>query len=66
LLFFSAAVTLGYTQYLVEPQTLPWWAWLAEYGTLYALLLWGWRAGASPGHAVGSQVGGAAHCAHRT
>src|SRR6266446_4452198 len=59
LLFFSAAVTLGYTQYLVEPQTLPWWAWLAEYGPLYALLVWGWRVGASAGHAVGSHVGGA-------
>ncbi len=59
LLFFSAAVTLGYTQYLVEPQTLPWWAWLAEYGPLYALLVWGWRVGASAGHAVGSHVNGA-------
>ena len=55
LLFFSAAVTLGYTQYLLEPQTLPWWAWLAEYGFLYALLIWGWRAGA----AVGAPAGGA-------
>jgi alpha-1,6-mannosyltransferase len=59
MLFFSAAVTLSYAQYLVEPQTLPWWAWLAEYGPLYALLVWGWRAAASAGHAVGSQVGGA-------
>jgi hypothetical protein len=55
LLFFSAAVTLGYTQYLLEPQTLPWWAWLAEYGSLYALLIWGWRAGAP----VGAPAGGA-------
>src|SRR6266851_6134205 len=58
LLFFSAAVSLGYVQYLVEPQTLPWWAWLAEYGPLYALLVWGWRVGASAGHAVGSHVNG--------
>jgi hypothetical protein len=56
LLFFSAAVTLGYTQYLVEPQTLPWWAWLAEYGTLYALLVWGWHARISPGNAVDLEV----------
>lgn len=55
LLFFSAAVPLGYTQYLLEPQTLPWWTWLAEYGSLYALLIWGWRAGA----AVGAPAGGA-------
>ncbi len=59
LLFFSAAVTLGYTQYMVETQTLPWWAWLAEYGPLYALLVWGWRAGTSANPTVGSQVGGA-------
>jgi hypothetical protein len=44
-LFFSAAVTLSYAQYLVEPETLPWWAWLAEYGPLYALLVWEWRTG---------------------
>ena len=28
------------TRNLVEPKTLPWWAWLA-----YALLVWEWRAG---------------------
>lgn len=59
LLFFSVAVTLCYAQYLVEPQTLPWWAWLAEYGPVYALVVWAWRARQSAGHAVGSQVGGA-------
>ena len=59
LLFFSAAVTLGYTQYVVEPPTLPWWAWLAEYGTLYVLLIRQWRTGASAGPAIGSRVGGA-------
>lgn len=59
LLFFSAAVALGYTQYIVEPQTLPWWAWLAEYGPLYALLVWGWRPKQSAGQAVGPAVGGA-------
>src|SRR5262249_44896900 len=37
-LFFTGAVTLSYVQYLVEPQILPAWVWLAEYGTLYALL----------------------------
>ena len=58
LLFFSAAVTLAYVHYLVEPEPLPWWAWLAEYGPLYALLLWGWRAGASAGPIVGSDAGG--------
>ncbi|PYM65740.1 MAG: hypothetical protein DMD79_04190 [Candidatus Rokuibacteriota bacterium] len=44
-LFFTGAVTLSYVQYLVDPPTLPAWAWLAEYGTLYALLLREWRAG---------------------
>ncbi|MGH7403737.1 MAG: hypothetical protein ACREKQ_14995, partial [Candidatus Rokuibacteriota bacterium] len=45
LLFFSAAVALSYTQYLVEPETLPWWAWLAEYAPFYALLVWEWSTG---------------------
>lgn len=44
-LFFSGAVTLSYVQYLVDPETLPWWAWLAEYGPLYALVLYEWRTG---------------------
>ena len=44
-LFFTGAVTLSYVQYLVEPQTMPAWVWLAEYGTLYALLLRERRAG---------------------
>jgi hypothetical protein len=38
-------VTLSYTSYVVEPAPMPWWAWLAEYGPLYALLLHSaWRA----------------------
>ena len=45
MLFFSAAVTLSYLQYVVEPQSMPWWAWLAEYGPLYALVAWEWRRG---------------------
>jgi alpha-1,6-mannosyltransferase len=44
-LFFTGGVTLSYIHYLVDPRSLPMWAWLAEYGTLYALLLWEWRAG---------------------
>jgi alpha-1,6-mannosyltransferase len=44
-LYFSGAVTLSYTSYVVEPAPMPWWAWLAEYGPLYALLLHSaWRA----------------------
>jgi alpha-1,6-mannosyltransferase len=44
-LYFSGGVTLSYMSYVVEPAPIPWWAWLAEYGPLYALLLWaGWRA----------------------
>ena len=63
LLFFSGAVTLSYVQYLVEPETLPWWAWLAEYGPLYALLVWEWRAshvglGAFAGLAAGPRAVG--------
>lgn len=44
-LYFSGAVSLSYLSYVVKPAPLPWWAWLAEYGPLYALLLSsGWRA----------------------
>jgi len=38
-LWFSGAVTLSYVAYVVAPAPLPWWAWLLEYGPLYALLL---------------------------
>ena len=58
LLFFSAAVALSYTQYLVEPETLPWWAWLAEYGPLYALLVWEWRIGRFGPGAFAEHAGG--------
>ena len=63
LLFFSAAVALSYTQYLVEPETLPWWAWLAEYAPFYALLVWEWSTGrfgpaAFTGQAVGPRAAG--------
>jgi alpha-1,6-mannosyltransferase len=48
-LYFSGAVTLSYMSYVVEPAPMPWWAWLAEYGPLYALLLHAaWRARAQP------------------
>ena len=48
-LYWSGAVTLSYMSYVVEPAPIPWWAWLAEYGPLYALLLHsGWRALARP------------------
>jgi alpha-1,6-mannosyltransferase len=44
-LYFSGSVSLSYLSYVVEPAPMPWWAWLAEYGPLYALLLHaGWRA----------------------
>ena len=44
-LYFTGGVTLSYMSYVVAPDPIPWWAWLAEYGPLYALLLWaGWRA----------------------
>jgi len=44
-LYWSGAVTFSYMSYVVEPAPIPWWAWLAEYGPLYALLLHaGWRA----------------------
>jgi len=44
-LFFSGAVTLSYVQYMVDPRTLPWWAWLGQYGPLYALVIYEWRTG---------------------
>lgn len=56
LLFFSAAVTLSYVQYVVEPQVMPWWAWLAEYGPLYALVVWEWRAGRFGPGALDGQI----------
>jgi len=37
-LWFSGAVTLSYVAYMVAPAPLPSWAWLLEYGPLYALL----------------------------
>jgi len=37
-LWFSGAVTLSYVAYVVAPAPLPSWAWLLEYGPLYALL----------------------------
>ena len=43
-LWFSGGVTLSYLSYAVAPAPIPWWAWLAEYGPFYALLLAaGWR-----------------------
>jgi hypothetical protein len=43
-LYFSGAVVLSYAEYLVPSARLPWWAWLGEYGPLYALLAAGaWR-----------------------
>ena len=43
-LYFSGAVTLSYLKYVVEPASLPWWAWVAEYVPLYALLtITAWR-----------------------
>jgi hypothetical protein len=51
-LFFSGAVTLSYVQYMVVPETLPWWAWLAEYGPLYALVLYELRTGRFRGSRV--------------
>jgi alpha-1,6-mannosyltransferase len=58
LFFFSAAVALSYTQYLVEPETLPWWAWLAEYAPFYTLLVWEWSTGRfGPATFTGQVVG---------
>jgi alpha-1,6-mannosyltransferase len=43
-LYFSGAVTLSYLKYVVEPAPFPWWAWVAEYVPLYALLgITAWR-----------------------
>ncbi len=43
-LYFSGAVVLSYTEYLVPSARLPWWAWLGEYGPLFVLLaVGGWR-----------------------
>jgi alpha-1,6-mannosyltransferase len=48
-LYFSGAVVLSYTEYLVPSARLPWWAWLGEYGPLYALLAAGaWRRAIRP------------------
>ncbi len=48
-LYFTGAVTLSYMSYVVEPAPIPWWAWLAEWGPLGALLLHsGWGALAHP------------------
>lgn len=38
-LWFSGAVALSYVAYVGAPAPFPWWAWLAQYGPLYALLL---------------------------
>jgi alpha-1,6-mannosyltransferase len=47
--YFSGAVALSYVAYLVEPAPLPWWAWLGQYGPLYAfLLVSGYRTLAGP------------------
>ena len=44
-LYFSGAVSVSYLSYVVKPAPIPWWAWLAEYGPFYVLLLVsGWRA----------------------
>jgi alpha-1,6-mannosyltransferase len=56
-LYFSGAVTLSYMSYVVEPAPMPWWAWLAEYGPLYALLLHAaWRARAQAPAALVSRA----------
>ncbi len=48
-LYFSGAVVLSYAEYLVQSGRLPWWAWLGEYGPLYALLAAGtWRGAMRP------------------
>jgi alpha-1,6-mannosyltransferase len=38
-LYFTGAVTLSYVSFVVAPAPLPWWAWLGQYGPLYALLI---------------------------
>ena len=56
-LYFSGAVALSYMSYVVKPAPLPWWAWLAEYGPLYALLIRSaWRARARVPAALASSV----------
>jgi hypothetical protein len=43
-LYFSGAVSLSYVAFLNRPTSLPAWAWLAQYGPLFALLaVEGWR-----------------------
>jgi len=43
-LYFTGAVSISYVSYVVKPAPIPWWAWLAEYGPFYVLLLAsGWR-----------------------
>ncbi len=37
-LYFSGAVALSYVSYVAGPSGLPWWAWLGQYGPLFALL----------------------------
>jgi hypothetical protein len=37
-LYFTGAVTLSYLKYVADPEPFPWWAWVAEYVPLYALL----------------------------
>jgi hypothetical protein len=56
-LYFTGAVALSYMSYVVKPALLPWWAWLAEYGPLYALLIRSaWRARARVPAALASSV----------
>ena len=38
-LYFSGAVSLSYVAFLVKPAPLPAWAWLAQYGPLFGLLV---------------------------
>jgi hypothetical protein len=54
-LYFSGAVSLSYVAFLVSPAPLPAWAWLAQYGPLYALLAaaaWRSRTGRPAGAAI--------------
>ncbi|HSE96092.1 MAG TPA: glycosyltransferase 87 family protein, partial [Methylomirabilota bacterium] len=54
-LYFSGAVSLSYVAFLVWPAPLPAWAWLAQYGPLYALLAaaaWRSRTGRRAGAAI--------------
>jgi glycosyl transferase family 87 len=51
-LYFSGAVVFSYAEYLDPSVGLPWWAWLGEYGPVYALLAAGaWRRAMLPGAA---------------